>query len=628
MSPKACCGAFYNLIYGIAYHDDVQRNDDDAWLGDSTRPDPRKLLLGPFALLLLPLARPEAMSTLKSKWTLLSNILLLACITPYIRAFPAHNVRQSSNISWFDCPDSPTTQCAFFETPMDYSNPNNNSTVSIFLRKLPAKVPADQRLGTILTNPGVSIRPNMCGPGGSGSAFVASGGEELSTIVEGRYDIIGFDPRGVNLTGPSTACFNVETKFLLREYQLRLQGAPFPLLDNTTQREHIRRLSALQAGHDDACERNGNQNVLESVGTVAVARDMAAITEALGEDGLNFWGYSYGTILGAIFAAIKPNLVKRMVLDGVSDSESYFNDILQWGRDGMQNTNKTLTGFLSTCIEAGPNFCTMAVSPIGTNETQTVETLQKRLDSLYSKLAQEPLIIADSRAAGSGFLKASDIQYLILSVLYNPTSWRTLADVLVQVERGNGANAYNALYGGFSQIIPRSYSELGRISPAGEQWALTVGGCREWSFRARERYTGPWSVKDGLKKTRYPVTPLPSAVKMSRAFGNESATLLVQQGIVILTYRTVTIIRANRIAHPSLCTARNIRDYFVSGKVPNNGTYCTPEPGYIYPNVNKTEERRSLSKRDEDLLGAISRLRDARTKTQFSGLDAATASTT
>jgi pimeloyl-ACP methyl ester carboxylesterase len=50
--------------------------------------------------------------------------------------------------------------------------------------------------------------------------------------------------------------------------------------------------------------------------------------------------YSYGTILGATFAAIKPNLVRRMVLDGVSDSESYFNDLIQWGRDGMQNTNK------------------------------------------------------------------------------------------------------------------------------------------------------------------------------------------------------------------------------------------------------------------------------------------------
>jgi hypothetical protein len=121
----------------------------------------------------------------------------------------------------------------------------------------------------------------------------------------------------------------------------------------------------------------------------------------------------------------------------------------------------------------------MAVSPIGTNETQTVATLRRRLESLYSQLAQEPLIVPDSRTAGSGFLKASDVQYLIFSVLYDPTVWRTLADcecitptvsirycrelinliVLVQVERGNGVNAYNALYSLFAQVIPRSYNE-------------------------------------------------------------------------------------------------------------------------------------------------------------------------
>ncbi|KAH7334290.1 TAP-like protein-domain-containing protein [Rhizoctonia solani] len=592
------------------------------------------------------------MSPFEWKQTLWLNALLFACLTSYAWASSTHSIRQSPNISWFDCPDSPTTQCAFFNVPLDYSNPKNNSTVSIFMRKLPARVPADQRLGTILTNPG--------GPGGSGSAFVASGGDDLSTIVEGKYDIIGFDPRGVNLTSPSTACLNVESKFLLREYQLQLQGAPFPSADNTTQREQIRRLAAIQGGHSEACERGGNQNVLESVGTVAVARDMASITEALGEDGLNFWGYSYGTILGATFAAVKPDLVKRMVLDGVSDSESYFNDILQWGRDSMQNTNKTLTGFLSTCLDAGPNFCSLAVPPVGSNETQTVDSLRKRLDSIYSQLAQEPLIVPDSRSAGSGFLKASDVQSLIFTVLYNPISWGSLADALVQVERGNGVTAYNVLYGIYAQIQPRSYveniynrsmqiygtreslhpilcgdssylnitndryssyiRELGRISPVGEQWGVTVGGCRDWAFRARERYTGPWTTKDGLKKTRFPilfvsldadpVTPLPSAVKMGRAFGEESATLLIQHGYGHCS-----------IAHPSLCTAQNIRDYFVSGKVPKNGTHCTPEPGYIYPNVNKTEARTSLSKRDEDLLGALVRLRDARSKTLLSGFD-------
>ncbi|KAL5639319.1 hypothetical protein ACGC1H_006734 [Rhizoctonia solani] len=592
------------------------------------------------------------MPALKWKRFLWINILLLACLIPYAWASPTHSIRQSSNISWTDCPDSPITQCAFFNVPMDYSNPENNLTVSIFMRKLPARVPENQRLGTILTNPG--------GPGASGSAFVASGGQDMSTIVEGKYDIVGFDPRGVNLTGPPTACLNVESKFVLREYQLQLQGAPFPSLDNTSQREHIRRLSAIQAGHDEACERNGNPNMLQSVGTVAVARDMARIAEALGEDGVNFWGYSYGTILGATFAAIKPNLVKRMVLDGVADSDLYFNDILQWGRATMHDTNKTLTGFLSTCIDAGPNFCSLAVPPVGSNETQTVDSLRKRLDALYSRLAQEPLIIPDSRTAGSGFLKASDIQSIIFTVLYNPVSWGALADALMQVERDNGVTAYNALYGNFAQIEPRSYSqniynrsmqlygtreslnpilcgdseylnmtndeysnyirELGRISPAGEQWALVVGGCRGWAFRSRERYTGPWTTKDGLKKTRFPilfvsldadpVTPLPSAVKMSRAFGNESATLLVQHGYGHCS-----------VAHPSLCTVQNIRDYFVSGKVPKNGTYCTPEPGYIYPNVNKTGSGASLSKRDEELLVALARIRDARSKTLLSGLD-------
>ncbi|CAE6538286.1 unnamed protein product [Rhizoctonia solani] len=593
------------------------------------------------------------MSTLEWKRILWLTALLFAYFMPCTWASPTHDIRQSSNISWFDCPDSPITQCAFLDVPMDHSDPGNNSTVSIFMRKFPAKVPANQRLGTILTNPG--------GPGGSGSAFVASGGDEMSTMVEGKYDIIGFDPRGVNLTGPPTACLNVESKFVLREYQMQLQGAPFPPLDNTTQRQYMKRLTAIQGGHDEACERNGNQKMLQSVGTVAVAKDMAKIVEALGEDGLNFWGYSYGTILGATFAAIKPGLVRRMVLDGVSDSEFYFNDILQWGRSAMQNTNKTLTGFLSTCIDAGPNFCTLAVPPVGSNETQTVDSLRKRLDSLYSRLAQEPLIIPDSRTAGSGFLTASDVQGLIFSLLYTPIAWGALADALVQVERGNGVTAYNALYSIFAQIEPRSYSEnvynrsmqsygtresfspilcgdspylnitngvygnyireLGRMSPVGEQWATTVGGCRGWSFRAQERYTGPWTAKDGLKKTRFPilfvsldadpVTPLPSAVKMSGAFGADSATLLVQHGYGHCS-----------IAHPSLCTAQNIRDYFVNGKVPSNGTYCTPEPGYIYPNVNKTESGGFLSKRDEELMGALTRLQEARSKTLLSGFGA------
>ncbi|KAJ1306106.1 hypothetical protein OPQ81_010817 [Rhizoctonia solani] len=151
------------------------------------------------------------------------------------------------------------------------------------------------------------------------------------------------------------------------------------------------------------------------------------------------------------------------------------------------------------------------------------------------------------------------------------------------------------------------FRELGKINSLGEQWALIIGGCREWPFHAAERYTGPWTVEKGLNKTRFPillvsmdadpVTPLTSAVKMNRGFGSESSTLLIQQGYGHPSY-----------AHPSLCTIKHVGAYFVNGTVPKNGTYCTPEPGWIYPSNNTQSKRSRLSKRDEELLNAVERM--------------------
>ena len=77
--------------------------------------------------------------------------------------------------------------------------------------------------------------------------------------------------------------------------------------------------------------------------------------------------YSYGTVLGATFAAMRPDLVKRMVLDGVSNAESYFDDVLQWGRDGMAETHKVCsvcrhsvlpeTNFVSDAHRISVNLC-------------------------------------------------------------------------------------------------------------------------------------------------------------------------------------------------------------------------------------------------------------------------------
>ncbi|KAH7334293.1 TAP-like protein-domain-containing protein [Rhizoctonia solani] len=555
-------------------------------------------------------------------------------------AFTIHP-RQTSNssaISWFTCPDVNSTQCAFFDVPMDYTNPNSNSTVSIFLRRYLATAPEDQRLGSLLINPG--------GPGGSGSDTVASSGEYFSTMVDGRYDIIGFDPRAVNLTGPSTACHDVEYKFADRAYQLNLQGAPFPHIGGVGETAHVAKLSAIQSSQNAACVENGNHEMLRNSGTVAVAKDMERIVQALGEDGLNYLGYSYGTVLGATFAAIRPNLVKRMVLDGVSDAESYFTDVLQWGRNGIQDTPKTVAGFISTSIDAGPTQCALAATK--DNKTETAEGLAKRLDALYTKLGKEPLVVGDS-LTGPGIIQASIVQSAVFSLMYYPQEWLGLAQALAMLEQGNGRDSYpivnSIVYGAVPEpytqnVFNRSmqkypgstrestypilcgdspqlnitveeyaeyFREMGKLSPLGEQLALIVGGCRGWSFRATERYTGPWTTDKGLRKTRFPIlfvsldadpiTPLASAVKMSRGFGSESASLLVQQGF-----------GHTSIAHPSLCTAKNIHDYFLDGKVPKNGTRCTPEPGWIYPTSSTSSKRSMFIKRDREILEAVEKI--------------------
>ncbi|CAE6538121.1 unnamed protein product [Rhizoctonia solani] len=529
------------------------------------------------------------------------GLLISLTQAAHASSIASRRVSNASTISWTACPDSGSTQCAFLE----YSDTNGNETVSIFLRKYPAIVPEDQRLGSLLVNPG--------GPGGSGSGWVATDGEGISILVDGRYDIIGFDPRAVNLTGPPTACHDVEAKFLHRDYQLTMHGPPFPHIGGKGEKAHVAESAAIQASHNAACVQNGNYDMLRNSGTVAVVKDMERIVQALGEDGLNYLGYSYGTILGATFAALRPELVKRMVLDGVSDSESYFNDLLQWGRSGMQDTHKTLAGFISTCIEAGPEHCALASTP--NNKTETVRGLTKRLDALYARLEEEPIVVADT-VAGPGIVQAHNLQGMMLIYMYIPALWSTLAEALANLEKGDGNSIYSTVFWQYAQITPTPYTqnlynrsmqvantreslypilcgdaqvlnitvneyanyfrELGKLNSVGEQWALIVGGCRGWSFRAKERYTGPWTVKGGLKKTRFPilfvslhadpVTPLPSAVKMSRGFGKESASLLIQKGFGHCSS-----------AHPSLCTAKNIQDYFVNGTVPANGTYCTPE---------------------------------------------------
>ncbi|KAG9080956.1 hypothetical protein FRC06_005975 [Ceratobasidium sp. 370] len=458
------------------------------------------------------------------------------------------------------------------------------------------------------------------------------------------------------MTLPPLNCHETEAQGQHFMYKQTLLGIPYDARGPHTlsaetraasELMYAKRLDALFNATHLACQTRGNKKMLESLSTALVVQDMEQIVNALGEDGLNFWGFSFGTVLGSTFAAMRPHLVKRMVLDAVPNAESYHKDIYQWGMDGMTDSHKVLSSFFDSCADAGPTRCAFAKSPDGS--PATAATLRARLEGLYNRLREQPMSVPTSET-GPGILTASDAKSAVYIGLYIPQGWPSLAEDITAAEAGDPQPLYERTYAGFAEIVSEKpgknvfnrYMEksllpvttaaimcgdsepagwktlddyieythqLGRISPVGENWALLPGFCRNWKFRPIQRYNGPWSVAEGLNKTRFPilyasldadlVAPLSSAQHMVKAFGNESAVLLVQEGF---GHGTTT--------SPSICSLKAFRDYFIDGRVPPSGTICKPERREIFPG-NDTGSTRTLSTEDQKLWKVLERLTGA-----------------
>jgi pimeloyl-ACP methyl ester carboxylesterase len=205
---------------------------------------------------------------------------------------------QAGTVHWRRCGTSSRLLCAALPVPLDYRNPGGRK-ITLALQEVPATAPASSRLGILLVNPG--------GPGGistnpSFAAFVAQG---LPRSVASRYDIIGFDTRGVGASVPALHC---EPNFFARE---RPDYIP---ANAAAERALIARARAYAAG---CATRFGW--LLPFVTTANIARDMDQIRAALGQQKLSFFGYSYGTYLGQVYATLFPHRVYRMVLDSTVD---------------------------------------------------------------------------------------------------------------------------------------------------------------------------------------------------------------------------------------------------------------------------------------------------------------------
>ncbi|KAF4574356.1 hypothetical protein EYR36_005689 [Pleurotus pulmonarius] len=287
--------------------------------------------------------------------------------------------------------------------------------------------------GPLIINPG--------GPGGSGVDLVLRSGMDFSRILDGRFDIIGLDPRGkshVRLHFPTYMtdfCPGIgrstpRVKFFetYSEQALWLDGEYPDALNASTEVLPRSIARARLMGH---LAEDQDDGMLRHITTENIARDMLSIAQASGDDKLQYWGFSWGTILGVVFATLFPDHVGRMVLDGVIDAEDYY--ATQWSNN-LLDTNKTLQHFFQACVDAGPASCAF-YAPNATD-------IAYNLDRLYDMVKDQPVPVYQGRTYG--LVDYSLLRRAVFTALYSPfTMFEPLAQGLADLKAGNGDAIYS-----------------------------------------------------------------------------------------------------------------------------------------------------------------------------------------
>lgn len=293
-------------------------------------------------------------------------------------------------------PLAPEAECARMVVPMDYEDPVG-ATASVAVVRVPAR---GDSVGSVFFNPG--------GPGGAGllgtiGASVLMGESEVTE----RFDLVGFDPRGVGATVPSADCGltdgSDEGAMLLAKI-----GAPVPFLT----KQDTEQLAARCA------DGSGGANALANMGTRTTAKDMDILREVLGEDRVNFLGQSYGTRLGAIYAEEFPENVRTMILDGAFDPNLGSRERLLASYSGFQDSFESLAAFCADEPEC----------PLGTDPDGWTPALQ----GLLRPLVDTPLPAGETELDFDAALGG------VMAGLYSPDSWPLVIEGLREVQQGRG----------------------------------------------------------------------------------------------------------------------------------------------------------------------------------------------
>jgi pimeloyl-ACP methyl ester carboxylesterase len=295
---------------------------------------------------------------------------------------------------WTPCADG--DQCATIRVPLDYRRPDARS-IRLALLKVPATEP-QHRLGSLVVNPG--------GPGLSGMDYAAAAEGQFGAKVLQRYDIVGFDPRGVSGSTPLHCASDA---------QVNAFADSDPGLDAPAR---ARRNQGLIRTFGEGCLRQ-DAGLVRHVSTVEVARDLDVVRAFLGEPRLDYLGKSYGTLLGATYAHLFPTHVGRMVLDGAIDP-----------RDSTLGFDLAQARGFEGELHAYLRWCTRQPEcPAGTR----LEPALRWIHALLDKVQTLPL--ADT---GGGHLAIGSAVIGVLSPLYDSRRWGELSNGLEAASSGDG----------------------------------------------------------------------------------------------------------------------------------------------------------------------------------------------
>ncbi len=294
--------------------------------------------------------------------------------------------------------DIPTARCTTVSVPVDYDKPVG-AQAKLAVIRIPA---TGQRIGSLLVNPG--------GPGASAVDMVAGMAPELKdTDITRHFDLVGFDPRGVGHSTPALRCrTDVEFDAFRRD----------PMVDYSEAGvAHIEQVYRQLAQH---CVDRMGLGFLANAGTASAARDMDMVRRALGDDQINYLGYSYGTELGTAYVERFGAHVRAMVLDGAIDPTI----------GPIAENVKQLAGFQTVFNDYAADCARSTACPLGTDPAQWVN----RYHALVDPLVNNPGRTSDPRG-----LSYADATTGTVNALYTPQHWKYLTSGLLGLQRRTDA---------------------------------------------------------------------------------------------------------------------------------------------------------------------------------------------